>query len=229
MLVWVASYPRSGNTFLRILLTRLYGVRTSVIYDFDGVAERVGPELVGFTERPAPLAQMRADDEIHFVKTHRRRDADVDERDRAIILVRDGRDSVVSWARLESEKPGRDFRAEAERMITVDNGTGAGGWGRNVLSWLRPAAPHRVLLRYEDLIADPSGEVGRVVGTLAPQLPLIAEARPPAFAELQQADRGFFRRGQPGSHRDELPEDLRRTFHSQPENDEALHLLGYLP
>jgi hypothetical protein len=84
MLVWLASYPRSGNTFLRIVLHRLYGARTSVIYDVDGVAERLGPEMVGFEERPGSLAAMRASAQVHFVKTHRRRDDDVDDRDKAI-------------------------------------------------------------------------------------------------------------------------------------------------
>ena len=42
MIVWLASFPRSGNTFLRIVLHRHFGVRASVAYDFDGVAERVG-------------------------------------------------------------------------------------------------------------------------------------------------------------------------------------------
>jgi hypothetical protein len=52
VIVWVSSFPRSGNTFLRIVLRNLYGVRTSVVYDVDGVAERLGAEAVGFIERP---------------------------------------------------------------------------------------------------------------------------------------------------------------------------------
>ena len=60
MIVWVASFPRSGNTFLRIVLHRLYGVRTSTVYDVDGVAARLGKDLVGFTDRPGSLADMRA-------------------------------------------------------------------------------------------------------------------------------------------------------------------------
>jgi hypothetical protein len=35
MLVWVASFPRSGNTFLRIILHRLYDIQTSTVYDVD--------------------------------------------------------------------------------------------------------------------------------------------------------------------------------------------------
>lgn len=55
MIVWLASYPRSGNTFRRIVLHRLYGVPTYVVYDVDGVAQQIGPELMGFRERPADL------------------------------------------------------------------------------------------------------------------------------------------------------------------------------
>ena len=51
MVVWLASYPRSGNTFLRIVLHRLYGVPTYSVYDDDDpVAQRVGPDL-GFAEK----------------------------------------------------------------------------------------------------------------------------------------------------------------------------------
>jgi hypothetical protein len=71
MIVWVASFPRSGNTYLRILLNRIYGIETSTIYDVDGVADRVGAELVGAIDRPSDLATLRAGDEVHFIKTHR--------------------------------------------------------------------------------------------------------------------------------------------------------------
>jgi hypothetical protein len=52
VIIWVASFPRSGNTFLRIILKQLYGVYTSTVYDVDGVAARLGPDLIGFEERP---------------------------------------------------------------------------------------------------------------------------------------------------------------------------------
>jgi Sulfotransferase domain len=167
VLVWLASYPRSGNTFLRILLHRLCGVRTSVIYDVDGVAERLGPDMVGFERRRHSLQVMRESAAVHFVKTHRQRDGDVDESDRAVCLVRDGRDALVSWARLECEKPGREFRTELERMIKTDARRGTGSWGSNVLSWLRPPVPQRVVLRYEDLVGDPAGSLRRVLTDLA--------------------------------------------------------------
>jgi len=83
----------------------------------DGVAERLVRELVGYTDRVASIEAMRAAPDVHFVKTHRQRDADVDESDPAICLVRDGRDAVVSWARLLSEAdPGR-FEPQMRALI----------------------------------------------------------------------------------------------------------------
>lgn len=223
----MSSFPRSGNTFLRIVLNRLYGVRTSVVYDVDGVAERLGSDLVGFAERPAAIEAMRESNEVHFVKRHRQCDDQVDEMDKAICLVRDGRDALVSWARMASEPEGIRFESELHAMITRRNKVGTGGWGHNVLSWLQPAVPHREVLRYEELAREPTATVERVIAALVPQLRPLADAQIPSFTELQQADDRFFRRGLTGTHRDELPDDLHQLFWTQPDNVAAMRSLGY--
>jgi hypothetical protein len=227
MIVWVCSYPRSGNTFLRIVLNQVYGVRTSVIYDVDGVAERVGRDLVGYTDRAGTLGAMRASSAVHFVKTHRQRDDDVEEADPAICLVRDGRDATVSWARMLSEHDPHRFETEVRTLINRQDPVGTGAWGRNVLSWLHPPVPHRVPLRYDDLVAQPRQTVARLMAVLAPALRPLPEARVPSFDELRRVDDRFFRRGRTGSHRDEMPADLRTLFWSKPDNTAAMRLLGY--
>jgi hypothetical protein len=227
MLVWVASFPRSGNTFLRIILHRLYGIRTSTVYDIDGVAERVGQELIGYTERPGSLADMRASDETHFIKTHRQRDADVAENDPAICLVRDGRDALVSWARQASEEDPHGYEAALLSKISNDAVAGTGSWGNNVLSWLQPASPHRIMLRYEDLIRDPRAAVTPIIAAVAPHLTRKPDAAIPSLAELRRHDDRFFRRGRVGSHHDELPDQAHQLFWSRPDNQAAMRLLGY--
>lgn len=129
MIVWLASFPRSGNTFLRIVLHRLYGVTTSVVYDVDGAARRVGEVLVGYEDRPGSYEAMRHSKALHFIKTHRQRDNLVDQVDRAICLVRDGRDALVSWARQRSEADGSQYRTILETLIETSSpkGTEAGG------------------------------------------------------------------------------------------------------
>jgi hypothetical protein len=229
MIVWVCSYPRSGNTFLRIVLKHLYGIRTSVVYDVDGVAERIGRELVGYTDRAASIDAMRASSEVHFVKTHRQRDCDVDEADPAICLVRDGRDAVVSWARMLSEADPGGFETEMRALIDRRDTVGTGSWGRNVLSWVHPAAPHRVMLRYEELAAQPRAVAQGALAAVVPHLRPLAGARIPSFDELRRTDDRFFRRGRTGSHRDEMPSDLHAHFLSREDNAAALRLLGYGP
>ncbi|MET7336804.1 sulfotransferase domain-containing protein [Nonomuraea sp. NPDC005650] len=221
MIIWVASFPRSGNTFLRIILKQLYGVHTSTVYDVDGVAARLGPDLIGFEERPSSIEEMRASEKLHFVKTHRQR---AGEEDRAICLIRDGRDSITSWAHLTGAP---DIEAEIRTMINRRDQVGTGSWGQNVLSWLRPPAPHRVMLRYEELVREPRQTVEKVLATLAPTLRPLPDARIPTFAELHQVDAGFFRRGHTGTHADELPEELHQLFWSRPDNVTAMELLGY--
>lgn len=225
VIVWLASFPRSGNTFLRILLHRLYGVRSSVVCDVDGVAKRLGEAFVGYEERPAGYAEMRASDAVHFVKTHRQRDLDVAEGDRAICLVRDGRDSLVSWARMMSEDDPSQFGARLREMIERDTAIGTGSWGNNVLSWLQPPASQRMVLRYDELIAEPVCAVAEAMAAV-PEMRPVDGAEAPDFKALREADGLFFRRGVVGSHRDELPGELHELFWSRPGNAEAMALLG---
>lgn len=229
MIVWLASFPRSGNTFLRILLNRLYGVQSSVVYDVDGVAERLGRGFVGFESRPASYGDMRSSSTIHFVKTHRQRDSDVDAGDRAICLVRDGRDCLVSWARMESEAEPDLYESKLREMIDRTGPIGTGSWGANVLSWLVPEMPNRVILRYEELTADPEAATRRIVSDLVPDLRPVEDASVPDFATLRATDDGFFRRGLVGSYRDELPSELHARFWSRPDNLAATALLGIDP
>jgi hypothetical protein len=102
-------------------------------------------------------------------------------------------------------------------MLTMDKARGTGTWGRTVLSWVKPPAPQRVLLRYEDLVHEPRGSGHEAV----------ADAVIPSFADLHGVDPRFFRRGRTGTYRDELPPDLHRLFWSRPENVEAMAILGY--
>jgi len=226
VIVWVSSYPRSGNTLLRIVLNRMFGVRTSTVYDIDGVAARLGQALVGFAERPAAYESMRAAPEIYFVKTHQPSVPPVEDTDRAICLVRDGRDALVSWARQRTEDDAQRFESELLALLALPLDHGAGQWGHNVLSWLQPAVPHRVVLTYDELIRDPLAATARVITGLVPEAELLPTGTVPSFAELHDLDERFFRRGFVGTHRDEMPEDLERAFWARPDNVAAMHLIA---
>lgn len=232
MIIWLASYPRSGNTFLRIVLHQLYGVSTYSIYDDnDPVAQRIGPTLVGYQPKPFDCQKMAQSSELFFVKTHKRRKSDPYP---AIHLVRDGRDAVVSHARLRaSQDAAGDQEAAFQRRLHeeicrpyVEGQPSSGTWGGHALSWLDHEGPVS-LLRYEDLIADPCTAVARAVSHVLPELPSSKNPYIPSFPELQKIDSQFFRRGACQSHRDEMPPELAELFWAQTENATAMLRLQY--
>ena len=235
MIVWLASFPRSGNTFLRVVLHAVYGVPTYSIYDDnDPVAQRVGPMLLGYRAKPASRHLMTDSQEIYFVKTHKRRKSD---RYAAIYLVRDGRDAVVSMARLrtETDPTCANTHGSFERLLReeivrpyIEGQPSSGSWGGNVLSWLNNEGVPLAVLKYEDLICRPREAVQCAVSSLNIQLAPIAGAIIPSFGTLHELDPGFFRRGAVGSHRDEMPEHLHELFWAQPENEAAMQQLSYL-
>jgi len=162
MIVWLASFPRSGNTMLRILLHRCYGRLSYSLYDEssgDGTArENSFAGIAGFAGRvtgPA-LEELRQQPEISFVKTHGH---PVDDSP-ALCLVRDGRDALVSYAHFvrtyEPDMGSRYSFDEVLRML-IESGDHFGGWSDNVRSWYgRTTKGPTVWLRYEDLVGDRS-------------------------------------------------------------------------
>jgi len=231
VIIWLASYPRSGNTFLRAVLHAVYGLPTYSVYeDNDPVAQRVGPGLVGYQPKPKDRVRMADSDDVFFVKTHKRRKADGH---RAIYLVRDGRDAVVSHARLRAsledpsgKRPFEEF-LRAEVVRPYDGQPSSGTWGGNVLSWLDGASAPVGIVRYEQLIVDPVSAAMAAVSLLVPALVPTTDAAIPGFADLHAIDPTFFRRGVVGSHADEMPAELHDLFWAQPENAAAMQLLGY--
>ncbi len=154
MLVWLASYPRSGNTLLRTIFRNAFGIKTYSIYDeneakvFDaqnGVTDMVGHANLG-TSPEAFLEQARRAPEPVLVKTH---DPPAGT-DRAIYVVRDGRAACVSYWHFMNEL--------VERPTTFDEVIEGqifpGSWTQHLAAWSPRSRPQTLLLRYEDLTGD---------------------------------------------------------------------------
>ena len=233
MIVWLASFPRSGNTYYRLLLHHLHGVRTYSQYNDALFVEMGAQSTIGHERLPAPLAELDRESRLYFVKTH---DLPVDRRP-AIYLVRDGRDVMVSFARYnKTYAPDRrdrannpqpvdaeTFRTSLRRLITISKQFG--GWSRNVLSWVaseRGADP--VVVRYEDLLRDPAGELDRSLGALGVSLTSTG-GTVPSFEELHRRWPEFFRKGKTGSWREEMTDELHALFWQH--HGDAMRALGY--
>lgn len=115
MIVWIASEGRSGNTFFRMVMHSLYGVDTYAAFNASEVLVREGAQdLVGHQPMPAELRSaaaqgehgairralddLEASEQLFVFKTHAQATALFGTNYRAILLVRDGRDALASYA-----------------------------------------------------------------------------------------------------------------------------------
>jgi Sulfotransferase domain len=138
-LVWLASYPRSGNTFLRTILWQCFALRSASIYPSDLGGNRQLEEYVGHIEH-GPDRQIRfPEDSIPLMKTHEH----AEDTNPAIYVIRDGRAASVSLWRFYD----RSIPLEA----VIEGRHRFGTWSDHVQSWNPWERPNTLLLRYEDM------------------------------------------------------------------------------
>ncbi len=187
---WIASYPKSGNTWVRCLIASLLSGGASVRLDrlADAVpssASRAWIEScvdVGSADMlDSELRAMRVQAHrqegsrrLCMLKVHDRCDADLFPPEvtlGSVYIVRDPRDVAPSWA----DHMGVDVDTAIARMAdgewTAGRGISSlrpqvpqryGSWSGHVASWLDHAPAPRLLLRYEALLADPVRETARL-------------------------------------------------------------------
>src|SRR5438552_7963023 len=115
MVIWIASYSRSGNTFFRLVLAHMYEINTSAAFQAGEVLLFAGVEsLVGYRKLPDSLREaigsgdkdalrreldaLHAAPEMYFIKTHAGAHELFGTNYDAVLVVRDGRDAVASLA-----------------------------------------------------------------------------------------------------------------------------------
>jgi hypothetical protein len=239
MIVWLASYPRSGNTYFRMLLHHLHGLKTYSVYD-DPLLERMdgSADAVGHEKLPGSIDELDSHETVYLVKTHH---LPRDERP-AIQIVRDGRDALVSYAKFmqsfENPFVSMGWLNRAVRSLTgwkedaailqgliLSSGGDFGSWAENVVAW-RSRSAQTGLVRYEDLVADPQGEVCRVLKELGISgYGRGAAADVPDFAKLNRLWPQFFRQGHSGTWRSVMTPRLERLFWKN--HRQGMEKLGY--
>jgi hypothetical protein len=227
LITWLASYPRSGNTFFRILVYQLYGIQTYSLYA-DAIINS-SPEvraIVGSSDTPIDPQEAVASPLPCLVKTH---EVASDEHP-AILIVRDGRDVLVSYARYimsfvpdgDQQRSPDEFQGILRMLITSTDHFG--GWSHNVASWLSRRVP-TVLVKYEDLLQRPL--------EIAPEslekagFPIRGKQEQPqlSFDELHDKMPDFFRKGRVGNWRTEMSGELQELFWQT--NADMMRRLGY--
>lgn len=153
---YIVSFPKSGNTWMRFLLAHV------LFPDDDEVTFPKLGSMVPDACRPQDRESMRdpsgpfARCAHPFVKTH---DPYAPEYRRVLYIVRDGRDALASYYHWQNA------RRETPLSLTdiVRGNSQHGSWSAHVLGWLRGDADAKIVVKYEDLLADTAGQLRRIL------------------------------------------------------------------
>jgi hypothetical protein len=167
-LVYLVSYPRSGNTLVREYFALLQG-RTQLSVYADDVVHGSGPALT------------RALDRIGIVKSHQM-PADGNA---MIYLVRDGRNATLSFLYMSFLLGNHRFSAPDEVCDGIRHLDAAeGSWADHVAQALQRGQTRPTLfVRYEDLVSAPEAALAQMA------LFLGAEVAPESFLECVRRQR----------------------------------------
>jgi hypothetical protein len=192
-LVWLASYPKSGNTWLRAFLAN-YFIDSPVPVSINEMQKisfgdssapayadlgRCDPRLLDPDQvaalRERHLERVSGRGKINFVKTH---NANIRVGGRrlipprltmaAIYLIRDPRDMVLSYAdhfALDPDAAAAAIAAPGNRVPSNSRTVMQflGNWSDHVRSWTRTREFRVLVLRYEDLLAAPAAQFEKVL------------------------------------------------------------------
>jgi hypothetical protein len=222
---WLASYPRSGNTYLRILMRNRYGVPS---IDHECPEEMETPTLRGTSIARAHYRDPGVPQQMLGLKTHK--PPEPGDTRPAIYIVRDGRDAMLSYGHFALSFVYKSAPEEAtpERLhdtirdLILEPNSPYLSWSQNVEAWL--ARENTAVVRFEELIADPARVADEAVARLGLKMTVVSELIP-QFGELKAVDPQFFRRGKRGEWQEVFTPYLYDLFWER--NGETMLKLGY--
>jgi len=232
--VFIVGYMKSGNNWFRNLAAGVvYGADPQYVPEalVRDLIPNHGPQNSYYKRYGAPM----------FFKTH---DFPCSEYKRVVYILRNGCDVMVSLRHHYSALHEREIdflklvRGEDERLPRLKWHK----WHRHVEKWLaNPYQAQMIVIRYEDLKRDTVNELRRFcefIGMSRADAELAAIAQKASFANMREKearlgrgrrwpkDKFFVRRGEVGSHKDEMSPEVLEAFLS--EAGDTLRKLGYL-
>ena len=191
-IVWIASYPKSGNTWIRSVLSSLFYTEDGNFsfkilkkintfdrpFYFDGVIKNKKISTYDLTT----LAKYRTEAQklfnkkntLKFFKTHAA-NIKIDGYEYtnqettkcAIYIVRDPRDVVLSYSKFSGLKIDDVVKIIKDEKFTVKNKenqyfTHWSRWDYHVSSWLIPNYP-KIVIKYEDMIDKPMQTITQLI------------------------------------------------------------------
>lgn len=140
--VWLASYPRSGNSLLRTVLWQCFGLRSASVYPNDLGGNTELERYVGHIEHGPDRRIHFPENSLPLVKTHEH----PTDKNPSIYIVRDGRAASVSLWQFYHEK------LPLEAVIAGQHRFGT--WSNHVAAWRPWERPNTLLVKYEEIISN---------------------------------------------------------------------------
>jgi hypothetical protein len=210
--VWLASYPKSGNTWMRLFLHNLLRPKETA-HDINEIQD-LTPDSVaqrwygGLIERPLDESSLEAQAGVRaaaqeriaaaaaglvFAKTHAAYVTDLGYPSinsavtaGAIYIVRNPLDVAVSYAHHIGVGIDRTIALMNTRERRVRNKNRAyepvGSWSENVSSWTRKSHSALIVVRYEDMLERPEETFGKLADFL-----LARPSRPELLAAIEKS------------------------------------------
>lgn len=194
MIIWLASYPRSGNTLLRTILKATMGLGSYVDEEGEHISRMFSQkdlDVIGDQAKKEPwmsfYEKATVSDQRILVKTH----FPPMDNQPGIYIVRDGRLSVVSYFEYHQA-----YFAEAKKgLIQLICGDDYyGDWSTHFHSWNSRKDGKVLLLRFEQLVNCPKDLLAEIAAFIDHGREIRDWENP--FASLNRDNPLFFRRGE---------------------------------
>lgn len=248
--ICIASYPRSGNTFLRHILYEVFGLFSWNDFErYKFICEIINNPNIRpndsfiVNRKPCTVHELTPLLPQRIIKTHDLPENITEYLESTpfiIYIIRDGRDAIVSEAHHRSDivVPGSSYLENMRKAIYAEGGSHFGGWSCNVRSWIKKAD---LIIHFEQLIAEPQKCIRKLTGAVS--LPEPDFSKIPTFRSQRRGhhpfitnsktekNKGnysklFFRKGKAGAFVNEMPEEMQLLFLKN--HNEMLEELGYV-
>lgn len=205
MITWLASYPRSGNTYLRIILNKLFNTNTFSLYnDLNSISAHKQTEMIvghKYLPQNTSFDALRDASTTYFIKTHTYPENNFD---KAIYIIRDGRDSITSYYFYRKE-----YNFAPPLIDFIEGKIKVGLWSHHIAAWQTIEKNNLLIIRFEELIKN-NPQVIQALSSFIGLYPV--NSLTPSFAELHKINPSFFRSGKSNGYSELFSNDDHLRF-----------------